>query len=187
MTGSSELAHDVLPETVDDALAGERDQGDAARLARLEPHGRAGRNVEPHAARLLAIELERRIGFKEMIVRADLDRPVAGIGDAQRDQLAALVELDLAILDEELAGDHVNLALTDRLVHGDELGAIRERRLDLDLGDHFGDPVHDLRPREDMRTGLHQVRDGATVAGTFQNEIAYQRNRLRMIELHAAL
>src|SRR4029077_7902693 len=84
----------------------ERNQRDLARLPRLEPHRRPGRDVEPHAARLLAIELQRRIGLEEMIVRADLDRPVAGVGDGERRGLAAGVERDLAGLDEELAGGH---------------------------------------------------------------------------------
>jgi len=35
-----------------------------------------------------------------MIMRADLDRPVAGIGDRQRDRLAAGIDLDLVVLDD---------------------------------------------------------------------------------------
>ena len=41
-----------------------------------------------------------------MIVRADLYRPVAGVGDRERNTLAAFVELDLAVLNEIFAGDH---------------------------------------------------------------------------------
>ena len=37
---------------------------------------------------------QRAIGFVEMIVRAHLDRPVAGIGDGEAARLAAGVELD---------------------------------------------------------------------------------------------
>src|ERR1700722_2434584 len=101
-----ELAHDFLTETIDRALAGKRDQRDLARLPRLEAHRGAGRDVEAHAARLLAIELERRIGLEEMIMRADLDRPVAGVGDHERHGLAAGVESDFAGLDEHFAGNH---------------------------------------------------------------------------------
>ena len=36
-----------------------------------------------------AVELERLVGFEEMVVAADLDRPVAGIDDLQRDLAAA--------------------------------------------------------------------------------------------------
>src|SRR4029077_5714261 len=88
--------------------AGERDELHLAGLAGLEPHRGAGRNVEPHAAGLLALELQRRVGLEEMVVRADLDRTVAGIGDRERHGLAAGIELDLAVLDEEFTGDHLS-------------------------------------------------------------------------------
>src|SRR5215471_7208732 len=108
----SKFAHHVLTKTVDRALAGERDQRDLAGLPGLEAHRGARRDVEPHAARLLAIELQRRIGIEEMIVRADLDRPVAGVGDGERHGLATGVEGDLAGLDEQLARDHGALVLS---------------------------------------------------------------------------
>src|SRR5271163_1682013 len=109
MADPSEISHDGLSEAVDRAFTGDRDQRDFARLARLEPHRRSWRDVEPHAACLAALELQRRIGFEEMIVRADLDRPVAGVGNRERDCAAAFVELDLAVLDEIFAGYHVGL------------------------------------------------------------------------------
>src|SRR5215469_10813445 len=108
----SKLSHHVLAEAVHRALAGERDQRDLAGLPGLEAHRGARRDVEPHAARLLAIELQRRIGLEEMIVRADLDRPVAGVGDGERHGLATGVEGDLAGLDEQLARDHGALVLS---------------------------------------------------------------------------
>ena len=67
-----------------------------ARLAGLEAHGGAGGDVEPHALGALAVEVQRRVGLEEMIVAADLDRPVAGVGDLEGDRVAARVELDLA-------------------------------------------------------------------------------------------
>ena len=75
-------AHDVLAEAVDRALAAIGHEAHLAALARLEAHGGAGRDVEAHAARLRARSNEqRRIGLEEMVVAADLDRPVAGVGD----------------------------------------------------------------------------------------------------------
>jgi hypothetical protein len=41
-----------------------------------------------------------------MVVRADLDRPVAGVGDGERDGRAAGVELDLAGGRHDLTWDH---------------------------------------------------------------------------------
>src|SRR5258708_34975559 len=105
------LAHHVLAEAVPGALAGERDERDVARLPGLEAPRGAGRDVEPHAARLFAVELERRVGLEEVVVRADLDRPVAGVRHRQRHGLAAGVDRDVAGFDEKLAGGHVVLPL----------------------------------------------------------------------------
>lgn len=60
--------------SIDRALAGKRDQRHVARLPRLETHGCAGGNVQAHAFGFLAVEAKSRIGFEEMIVRADLGR-----------------------------------------------------------------------------------------------------------------
>src|SRR6185437_15243003 len=100
MVAFLKLAHHVLAEAVDGTLAGERDERHLARLPRLEAYRRAGGDGEPHAARLLALEFQGRIGLEEMIMRADLDRPIAGVGDGERRRLAADVELDLAGGDE---------------------------------------------------------------------------------------
>src|SRR5258707_14623274 len=102
----SEFSHYVLPEAIDHPLACERDQRDLARLARLEAHGRASGDIEPHAARLFAIELQRQIGLEKMIVRPDLDRPIAAIGDREHNRLAIGIELDLPVLDEHFTWDH---------------------------------------------------------------------------------
>ena len=53
------------------------------RLARLEAHRGAGRNVEPHAVGGAAIEHERAVGLDEVIVAADLNRPIAAVGHGQ--------------------------------------------------------------------------------------------------------
>src|SRR5580698_603764 len=109
MTASLEFSHDGLAEAVDCARAGNRDERHVARLSGLEAHGRAGGDVEPHAARLFTIELERGVGLEEMVMRADLDRPVAGIRNRECDALAALIYLDLAWPNEIFTGDHRNL------------------------------------------------------------------------------
>jgi hypothetical protein len=72
-------------------------------------------------------------------------------------------------------------------MHGDELGAVGERRFDLDFVDHVGDAVHHLRPRQHMGAGLHQLGDGLAVARAFHDEVADQRDGLGMVELHPAL
>ena len=69
-------------EAEDPAGRRHRDEPDLAGLAGLEADGGAGGDVEAAAARGGAVEVERRVGLGEMVVRADLDRPVAGVGDA---------------------------------------------------------------------------------------------------------
>src|SRR6516225_6113736 len=43
---------------------------------------------------------------EKMIVRADLNRPIAAIGDRERNRFAIGIELDLPILDEHFTWDH---------------------------------------------------------------------------------
>ena len=69
-----------------------------------------GRYIQPKAARSFAIESKRRVGLVEMVVRADLDRAVAGIGDCHCHGRPAGVDLDLA-RGEELTGDHRKITL----------------------------------------------------------------------------
>src|ERR1700738_3998062 len=102
----SQLPHHAAAKSVDDALAGERHELHVAGLPRFDPHRGARRDVEPHAAGFFSVELQRRVGLEEMIVRADLDRTIAGVGDGERHRLAAGIEFDLAVLDEHFAGDH---------------------------------------------------------------------------------
>src|SRR5262249_25007112 len=108
------FSHHFLAEPINRALSGERHQRHFAGLAGLEPRGRAGCDVEPHSAGLLAVELERRIDLEEMIVAADLDRPIPRIGDGERYSLAAPVEFDLAGPGDDFAGDHGCLILSAR-------------------------------------------------------------------------
>ena len=79
--GLSQLSVDLAVEPDDAPLSGVSDEPDLAGLPRLEAGRRPGRDVEPVAARLFAIEVESRVGLVEMIMRADLYRAVAGIGD----------------------------------------------------------------------------------------------------------
>jgi hypothetical protein len=69
-------------------ITGIGDQLDLAGLAGLEPHRGAGRDVEAETASLVALEIQRPVGLEEVVVRTDLDRPVAGVGHLQLDGLA---------------------------------------------------------------------------------------------------
>jgi hypothetical protein len=106
----SELPHDLLLETVDLPLATEWHEPHLAALSGLEADRRAGGDVEAHAAGGFTIEIKRFVGFMEVIVRADLDRTVAAIGDHQRDGRRAGIELDVARSRENLTGDHAKIS-----------------------------------------------------------------------------
>src|SRR5437899_451153 len=54
----SQRSHNALAEAVDFPVPREGDQRDVPGLPRPEPHRGAGRNVEPHAAGLGAVELQ---------------------------------------------------------------------------------------------------------------------------------
>ena len=71
--------------------------------------------VAPHASHLIvetwiargtcgAVEAQSGVGFGEVVVRADLDRPVAGVLDHDGRGRAAGIELELAVVDEQGAG-----------------------------------------------------------------------------------
>ena len=83
------VAHRAVGQIVaaaDHAIAGDVDQRDGLGVARLEPHRGAGRNVQPLAVGLGAVEFQLAVGFDEMIMAADLDGPVAEIGDFERNR-----------------------------------------------------------------------------------------------------
>jgi len=70
------------------------DEGHRLGLAGLEPGRRPRRDVEAHPDGGPPIEDERPVGLDEGVVRPDLDRPVAGVGYRQLDQVAAGIDGD---------------------------------------------------------------------------------------------
>ncbi|QTK80695.1 hypothetical protein AT6N2_C3209 [Agrobacterium tumefaciens] len=73
----------------------------------------------------------------------------------------------------------------DRFVNGHQLGAIRECRFHLHIVDHLGNAVHHLITGNDMRAGFHQIGNGTAITGALDDEIGNQRNRFRIVQLHA--
>src|SRR5215831_20922163 len=84
-------------------LAGQRHNRYPFLLAGLEPHRRTRRNAEPESKRLLAVELERMIGLKEMTVGADLNRPITCIRHQQLLRRTTGVRLNITSSEENLA------------------------------------------------------------------------------------
>src|SRR5262245_66382857 len=98
-----QCAHDRLVEAMNQALALIGDQRYFTRQARLEAHSRSRRNVQTIPEGSLSIEGESRVGLSEMIMAADLNWPVARVGDQKRDGCSVLVQDDLARGWEKLA------------------------------------------------------------------------------------
>ncbi len=66
-----------------DPASAQGDDIDAARGARLEAHRGTGRDVETETLSRFPIELQAGVHVGQVDVRADLDRPVRGVGDGQ--------------------------------------------------------------------------------------------------------
>ena len=160
-----ERPHHLAGEAVDDALARQRDQLDRARLARLEAHRGAGRDVEPEAARRGAIEGQRRVGLEEVVVRADLDRPVAGVGDRQRDRRAARRSARARRRrTNEFAGDHgIGWCTVTSFVPS---GNVASTWIS---GIISGTPSITCARVEQRRAVAHQLGDGPAVARAFHD------------------
>ena len=107
-------------------------------------------------------------------MRTDLDRPVAGVLDARASITSRPTLISIGSSGPTISPG-IEVAVTrdarsgDRVVQGDELGAVGERRLDLDLVEHLGDALHHVVAREHVAAGLHQVGHTTTVASRFEH------------------
>ena len=71
-------------------------------------------------------------------------------------------------------------------MNGDELAAVGKCGFDLDVVNHLGDAIHDLRAGEHLRPGFHQSSDAFTVPRAFQDKVGDERHCFRVVELDAA-
>ena len=95
----------TLPVKPSTLVSDQRDQFCRPRLPRLEARRRAG-DVQPAAVGLLAVKLQRRIGLEEVVVRTDLNGPIACVRDRDGKSLSSGVDLELARDDLHLARNH---------------------------------------------------------------------------------
>src|SRR5262245_4470273 len=103
-----QCSHDRLVEAINQARASIGYQQNFTGLARFEAHRRSRRNVQAIPKSSLSIKGESRVGLSEMIMTADLDRPVASVRNAKRDGRSILVQDNLARCWNNLARYHVN-------------------------------------------------------------------------------
>src|SRR6266436_1415804 len=111
-------SHHRLVEAINQARTLIRDQRNFARLARLETHSRSRGNVQAIPKSSLPIKRQSRVGLSEMIMTANLDRPVTRVGDRQRDGNSILVQGDLARCWKDFARYH-NGSLANWIVDRD--------------------------------------------------------------------
>ena len=90
-----EIAHDPPGKAEHPAMPGQVHQLDLATLPGFETHRCAGGDVQAHAATGVAVERQRVVGFEKVVMRADLDWPVATVGHLEAEGAPASVELCL--------------------------------------------------------------------------------------------
>jgi hypothetical protein len=78
---------------IDFPASGESYQFHFARVSRLKPDGRSGRNAQPKPSRLLAVKVECAVRFEKMEVAADLNGAVAPISDNDLSHFEAKIGL----------------------------------------------------------------------------------------------
>ena len=109
--------------------------------------------------------------------------------DRERGTRPAGGQLDLAVGGEDRAGlEHVGRRAglrPDRLVHGDQLGAVRKHAFDLQDRHHRGDAGHHVVGGQDRRSERHQIGDAASLARAFEDFVGDDRDRFRMVELQS--
>src|SRR6266540_7438885 len=81
-------------------VASQRNQGHGLLVSRLEAHGGAGWDVEPHTQCQHAVEAKGAVDLEEVGVRANLDGPVARVGDHDIKNASTSVELNLAVFED---------------------------------------------------------------------------------------
>ena len=126
------------------AAAAQGDERNGFLHPRLKAHRRAGRHVRAHTERLCPVKLQGLVGFKEMKMTGYLNGAIPGIDDIEGQGLAAGVQVDLFIRRDNSAGPSIGRfgqgrgAGANRIIHGNELGPIREHPINHNPGHQLG-------------------------------------------------
>src|SRR5450830_78667 len=117
-------------ETVNVASAAKLHQLHFAQFARFKAHGSASRNIQVHAERDLAREIQGFVDFEKVVVTADLNRSVTGVDGPEGGGWPPRVELDIGVRRDDFTGCgqlcHKQETGAYRLVHRNQLGAVGE-------------------------------------------------------------
>src|SRR5690349_3828099 len=112
---SSQRSHNGLIEAIHYSGAAVWDQRNFTSLARLKAHSCSCRNIKAVSERSLAIKLESRVRLGEVVMAADLDWPVACVGNGKGDGIAILIKDDLARCWKNFARYHFSSLLFSEL------------------------------------------------------------------------
>src|SRR5215813_2537196 len=74
---------------------------------------------------------------------------------------------------------------SDWIVDRDQFRPIGKRRLHLHLAKHFGYAADNLLASQNLAATGHDIGDGLALSSSFQNEVANERDTLRIVELYA--
>src|SRR5215468_2122128 len=107
--GHGQRTHDRLMKTVNQTCALVGDNADLTTLAGLEPHSGSRGDVQAASAGKLSVKAQSHVGFREVIMTPDLDRPVACIDDTKGNCGRVRIAGDLARCGKNLARYHVRL------------------------------------------------------------------------------
>src|SRR5215470_13684514 len=105
--GRGQRTHDRLMKTVNQTCALVGDHADLTTLAGLEPHRGSRGDVQAASAGSLSVEGQGCVGFREVIMTPDLDRPVACIDHTKVNRCRAPIADDLGSCGKNLARYHV--------------------------------------------------------------------------------
>ena len=80
----------------------------------------------------------------------------------------------------------VTVFQNDGEVHGDELGAVGKRALNLNLRNHVGHALHHLAAAQQLAPQLHEVRNAPPLADKFEELGPDQADRLGIVQPQSA-
>src|SRR5262244_2127720 len=80
----------------------------------------------------------------------------------------------------------IRCSLANWIVNAYEFGVVRKCCFHLHLAEHFRDAFHDLIARQEFAAPGHQFSDRLAVPCPLQDEICYQGDALRVVELYAS-
>ena len=107
--GGIKASHDLGVESVNLPVARQADEYDRTLLSRLKPDGGTRGDVEPEPPRAFPIEAQSLVHLVKVKMGTDLDGPVAGVADRERDRLTARVKFDVAVFGQDFTRDHAAL------------------------------------------------------------------------------